>query len=105
VRICFALVLPLIFAACAVPPTERWTRSGTDDATATKDMSECRDIAQQQAVRRYPYGFSGPSMSASGTVLSQQSDETNRSIAAKGLYDDCMEKRGYARAAAKQPGT
>src|SRR5262249_1794086 len=102
-RSCFALVLPMIFAAWAPPPTERWTRSGANDAATTADMTECRDIAQQQAVRRYPYGFSGPSMSASGTVLSQQSDETNRSIVAKSSFDDCMENRGYARAAGKPP--
>ena len=104
-RSCFALVLPMIFAACTTPPAERWTKSGAGDAATTADMSECRDIAQQQALRRYPYGFSGPSMSASGTVLSQQSDETNRSIVAKSSFDDCMENRGYARAAGKPPGT
>jgi len=95
----------MIFAACTTPPAERWTKSGAGDAATTADMSECRDIAQQLAVRRYPYGFSGPSMSASGTVLSQQSDETNRSIVAKSSFDDCMENRGYARAAGKPPGT
>ena len=104
-RGCFALVLPMVFVACAAPPAERWTKSGAGDAATTADMSECRDAAQQQAVRRYPYGFSGPSMSASGTVLSQQSDETNRSIVAKSFFDDCMENKGYARATAKQPGT
>ena len=104
-RSCFALVLPMVFAACTAPPVERWTKSGAGDAATTADMTECRDIAQQQALRRYPYGFSGPSMSASGTVLSQQGDETNRSIVAKSSFDDCMENRGYARAAGKPPGT
>src|SRR5262252_8371374 len=97
-RSCFALVLPMVFAACTAPPVERWTKSGAGDAATTADMSECRDIAQQLAVRRYPYGFSG-------TVLSQQGDETNRSIVAKSSFDDCMENRGYARAAGKPPGT
>ena len=104
-RGCFALVLPVVFAACTAPPVERWTKSGAGDGATTADMTECRDIAQQQAVRRYPYGFSGPSMSAGGTVLSQQSDETNRSIVAKSFFDDCMENRGYARAAGKPSGT
>src|SRR5215472_9246829 len=102
----FALVLPVVFAACATSPaTDRWTKSGADDSTTAKDTAECHATAQQQAVRRYPYGFSGPSMSASGTVLSQQQDDTNRSIVAKSSFDDCMENRGYARAAGKPPGT
>jgi len=101
-RSCFALVLPVVFAACATSPTtDRWTKSGADDSTTAKDTAECHATAQQQAVRRYPYGFSGPSMSASGTVLSQQQDDTNRAIAERGFFGDCMENRGYARAAAK----
>ena len=47
----FALVLPAIFAACAAPPAERWTKSGAGDAATTADMSECRDIAQQHVER------------------------------------------------------
>ena len=96
-----ALVLSLLFAACATPTAERWTKTGANDAATTKDMSECNTLAEQQAVRRYPYGFSGPSMSASGTVLSQQRDDTNRSVAQRTYFNDCMEDRGYTRASAR----
>jgi hypothetical protein len=102
---CWALGLSLLSAACATPTAERWTKSGADDAATTKDMSECSTLAEQLAVRRYPYGFSGPSMSASGTVLSQQRDDTNRSIAQRTYFNDCMEDRGYTRPSAKQPGS
>ena len=79
--------LQLVFAllpelgGCAASGAGPWQKAGTDDSTIKKDTSECRALAEQEALRRYPYGFSSPSFGAAGAVMSQQRDDTNRTSA------------------------
>jgi hypothetical protein len=91
----FALVLPVVLATCAAP--EQWKKDGADDATLAKDTTDCRTTAREEALRRYPYGFSSPSFGATGMVAAQQRDDTNRSIVETAAFNACMQGKGYAR--------
>ena len=95
-RRCAVLLSPLLLATCAMP--ESWQKAGASDATIAKDTSDCRTAAGQEALRRYPYGFSSPTYAVGGTVMSQQRDETQRSTAEAALFNSCMQNRGYTRA-------
>ena len=95
-RRCAILVSPLLLATCAMP--ERWQKADASDATIAKEPSDCRTAARQEALRRYPYGFSAPTFAAAGTVMSQQRDETQRSTAEVALFNSCMQNSGYTRA-------
>ncbi len=65
-----------------------------------RDSAECRDAAQDEALRRYPYRAASPSLGATGAVLLQQHDENDRAVVQASLFDDCMQARGYQRAPA-----
>ena len=95
-RRCVILVSPLLLATCATP--ERWQKADASDATIAKDTSDCRTAARQEALRRYPYGFSSPTFAAAGTVMSQQRDETQRSTVEVAMFNSCMQNSGYTRA-------
>ena len=96
-----AVVLPMVLAACAAP--EQWNKAGEDGATMAKDTSDCHATAREEALRRYPYGFSAPSFGASGMVASQQRDDTNRSIVETAAFNACMQEKGYTRTSSAQP--
>jgi hypothetical protein len=91
--------LSLGLAACTAPTVAEWQKSGADQQTVARDTSECRASAEQEALRRYPRGFSSPSFGAAGVVASQQRDETNRSSAELALFNSCMQDKGYTRSA------
>jgi hypothetical protein len=86
------LTFSLGIAACGGPET--WQKPGVDDATIGKDTSDCRAAAEQEALRRYPYGF-GAASAANGMGLSQQRDATNRATAEAAAFNACMSDKGY----------
>ena len=89
------LLLPLLLATCAAPT--QWKKAGADDATMAKDTSACRVAARDEALRRYPYAFSGsPSLGAGGMVVSQQRDDTHRAVVESASFNSCMQDKGYA---------
>jgi hypothetical protein len=91
----FALLLPMLLATCATPT--QWKKAGADDATIAKDTSDCRVAAREEALRRYPYASSAPaSLGASGTVASQQRDDTHRSVVEAASFSSCMQGKAYA---------
>jgi hypothetical protein len=98
-RTLFVLALPLGLAACAASTLGPWQKAGADDAIVARDTSECRSFAKEEAARRYLLGSStyGPTVS----VLSQQGLETDRTTAEAGLFNSCMQNRGYTRASAQ----
>lgn len=98
----FVLAASLGLAACTASAPGPWQKPGAGNATIAKDTSECRAIAEEEAVRRYPYGFSSPSFGAAGIVMSQQRDETNRSAVEAELFNSCLQGRGYRRGPAGQ---
>jgi hypothetical protein len=84
-------------AACATSPSPpSWQKTGASEATLAKDSSEFRELAEREAMRRYPAGFSSPSFGAAGMMVSQQRDETNRSTVEAASFNTCMVGRGYA---------
>jgi hypothetical protein len=89
-------------AACAASGDGPWQKPGADDPTVAKDTSECRTLAERDALRRYPYGFSSPSFGAAGVVMSQQRDDINRTNAEVAAFNSCMQDRGYARGSPTQ---
>ena len=99
----FLLLLALwaSLVACAPSPPS-WQKAGASEATLAKDSSECRELAEGEAMRRYPSGFSSPSFSATGVLMSQQRDETNRSAVETASFNTCMVSRGYAPTPAHQ---
>jgi hypothetical protein len=94
------LALCSSLVACATSPPS-WQKAGASEATRAKDSSECRELAEREAMRRYPSGFSSPSFSATGVLMSQQRDETNRSTVEAASFNTCMAGRGYAPAPAR----
>jgi len=66
-----------------------------------RDASSCRDSAEQQGVRRYPYGSGSPALGGAGAMMSQQRDEMNRSNTEQAAFNACMRGLGYRRASAK----
>lgn len=91
----------MILATCAAP--DQWKKPGADDAAMAKDTADCHTTAREEALRRYPYGFSSPTFGASGMVASQQRDDTNRSIVETASFNACMQGKGYTRASGSQP--
>ncbi len=92
-----AIVVVAIGAGCAPQGTEQWQKAGADQQTLVRDSGECREAAQDEALRRYPYRASSPSLGATGAALSQQRDDNNRAIAEASLFNSCMQGRGYHR--------
>jgi hypothetical protein len=97
VRLQLVMVLTSELAACAASEPGPWQKPGADEPTVAKDTSECRTLAEQEALRRYPYGFSSPSFGAAGVVMSQQRDDTNRTNAEVAAFNSCLRDRGYTR--------
>jgi hypothetical protein len=92
-----ALLLSLAIAGCAAATTERWQKPGTDADTLERDSADCKVAAEQEAVRRYPYGFNAPSLGATGMVATRQRDEIRRGEARSVAFNNCMQTNGYQR--------
>lgn len=92
-----ATVALLACANCTSSNEGPWQKAGTGGQTVSQDMAQCREAAQDEALRRYPYRAGSPAVGGTGAMLSQQRDDSNRSIAEAALFNDCMESRGYRR--------
>jgi hypothetical protein len=102
------LVLAFTLAACLAaslaactsggpgPSAKAWTKAGADEATTTRDSSDCRAVAKQEADRRYPHGFSIQTAGPAAMAMTQQHEETSRSLAEVEAFDRCMRGKGYA---------
>jgi len=92
-----------VCAACtpASPGTGAWQKPGADEQTLARDNAQCREAAQDEAVRRYPYRAGSPGLGATAAVLAQQSDDNSRAVAAASLFNTCMQATGYSRAVAQ----
>ena len=100
IRFMMALGLLIGFGACSAPqPAASWQKPGASDATVAADTQQCRGISQQQAARLYPYSSSIPSLGGAGMVAAQQQADIDRNAAELHAFNDCMESRGYKRAA------
>lgn len=91
------VALSLELAACAAGQAGPWQKPGADAAMVEKDAAECRAAAEQEANRRYPYGFNSPSFGPAGVAMAQQREDTHRSTVEAASFDACMQKRGYQR--------
>jgi hypothetical protein len=90
-------LLPLVLMVGACVTTERWTKTGADDALTQTDTEECQAIAKQEAQRRYPYMSGAGPYGSTGMILSQQQDNANRSSVQVSAFNECMQRKGYAR--------
>ena len=75
-----------------------WQKIGTRQQTISQDTAECRESAQEEVLRRYPYRAGSPSLGAMGAILSQQRDDNSRASTEASLFNNCMQSRGYRRA-------
>jgi hypothetical protein len=80
-------------APASTPAT--WQKLGTDEQTVARDTTNCRTLAQAEALRQYPYGAGSTSIGAAGVVASQQQNDSNRLIVETARFNDCMAGRGY----------
>jgi hypothetical protein len=96
-KIARALLMVAVAAACTAPGSEQWQKAGADGPTTARDNAECREAAQDEALRRYPYRASSPALGAPVIALGQQRDDNNRAIAEASLFNTCMQGRGYKR--------
>jgi len=85
---------------CSAPESTpaTWQKPGADEQTVARDTTNCRTLAQAEALRQYPYGVGSTSIGAAGVVASQQQTDSNRIIVETGRFNDCMAGRGYKRA-------
>jgi hypothetical protein len=98
IRMTIILAL-LLEAACTTPAPSRgpWQKPGASEATTATDTAQCRALAQQEAVRDYPYGASIPTLGGAGMIAAQQQADLNRTSAEIEKFNDCMQARGYTR--------
>jgi len=97
-----ALFAGMVILACGSRSVQAdetpWQKPGADEVTVARDSTECRQAAQKEALRRYPYGAGSPSLGATGAVLSEQRDDNSRAVAETSQFNICMQTRGYHRA-------
>jgi hypothetical protein len=74
-----------------------WQKAGADAQTTARDSAECRQAAQDDALRRYPYRASSPTFGGVGAAVGQQSDSNDRAVAEASTFNACMQGRGYKR--------
>jgi hypothetical protein len=91
-RVIAAAAILAASASCASQNAGPWQKAGTSEQMMSQDTAECREAAQEEARRRYPYS------GGSGIVLSQQRDDYNRVASETSLSNNCMLSRGYVRA-------
>ena len=100
-RIEHAIVLATLLTACAgctSSDAESWQKTGVSEQTMSQDTAECRESAEKEAFRRYPYRAGSPVLGVTGTILSQQRDDNSRATTEASLFNNCMQSRGYRRA-------
>ena len=87
-----------VFAVgCAAQPAGPWQKPGGDEQTLARDAASCRNVAQAEALRRYPYSGGPAGLGAGGAVAMQQSDAANRSAVEAARFNGCMLAKGYSR--------
>jgi hypothetical protein len=104
-------VLPVLLmlgvAACATPM--RWDKPGATDQMVAADTTACRQAAQQEAMRYYPFGYYpwgfGPSvygMHRGNWMLWQMRQDSDRFLAENRLTNFCMRTKGYEQVEVRQ---
>ena len=100
-RVDYAIIFAALLVACANCTSSDaglWQKAGTSEQTRSRDTAECREAAQEEVLRRYPYRAGSPSFGATGAVLSSQRDENSRATTEVSLFNNCMQSRDYRRA-------
>ena len=84
---------------CSAPASTpaAWQKPGANEQTVTRDTTNCRTLAQAEALRQYPYGAGSTSIGAAGVVASQQQNDSNRIVVETARFNDCMAGQGYKR--------
>ena len=104
-RIEHAIVLATLLVACTNCTSSdagSWQKAGASEQSMSRDTAECREAAQEEALRRYPYRAGSPSLGVTGTLLSSQRDDNSRATTEASLFNNCMQSRGYRRAPASR---
>ena len=81
-------------AACGTPPSG-WERAEDNSAARVSDISQCRSESARLAISRYPDQI----QQSAGTT--HRISDPERFSAELRLFDQCMTRLGYRRAAAK----
>jgi hypothetical protein len=87
-----SLLLTLSVAACG--PPLRWMKPGVDDQATTNDLTDCRRLARNEAMRDFPFYY--PWAFPLGRAYYWSSAELDRSYAESRLTSFCMRTKGYA---------
>ena len=96
-RAVLVAILLCTSTGCTSPSDGRWHKAGADPPTIARDSAECRQAAQEGALRRYPYRASSPTLGPAGVAFGQQRDDNDRAVAEASLFNTCMQDRGYKR--------
>jgi len=99
-RAIVAATLLVASASCTSSNAGPWQKAGTSEQSLSRDTDECREAAQEEALRRYPNRAGPPSLGVTGAILSQQRDDNSRAISETSLFNNCMQNKGYQRASA-----
>jgi hypothetical protein len=96
----------LLLTTCAQPAqTDRWVKSGADDATTAHELQACRDqaaqvLANQQGINADITATLGGNWQRSSTYgLMTQSLDRSAQGAADRAVENCMRAKGFAKSA------
>ncbi len=95
----------LLLTVCAGPPAAqvRWVKAGVDDATATREVNDCRAqanaaLATQQGINEDRAATLGRNWALSYTTgINDQTMQTQAVAIADQTFNSCMRAKGFAR--------
>ena len=94
----------LLLTACAGPPAPtRWVKAGVDDATASREVADCRAQAtaaqsKQQGINQDISATLGRNWQMSDTTrLQDRSMQQDAAGAADQVFNSCMRAKGFKR--------
>jgi hypothetical protein len=95
----------LLLTVCASPPAEtRWVKAGVDDATATRQVNDCRAQANQafsvqQGINQDRSATLGRNWALSNTTVINDQTMRQQSVAlADQAFSSCMRAKGFTKA-------
>jgi hypothetical protein len=95
----------LMLTVCASPPTDtRWVKVGVDDATATREVNDCRSQANQalsvqQGINQDRSATLGRNWALSNTTgINDQTIQQQAAAIADQAFSNCMRAKGFTKA-------
>ncbi len=103
-RVGAAALVCLLLAVCTAPATEtRWVKTGADDATVSRELSDCNAeanaaLANERGINQDINATLGGNWQFSGTApIEQQSMRAQATGYADQVFNNCMRAKGFTK--------